>query len=171
MNNDSKKKIKDALKQRMFLIDYSSNDQSLYFKIENYSSKVYDITINSNKITCTCPDYNIRNRICRHILFILSRILKIEFLTDTVIILPVLNFSLDISDLGKKLNNKLNPRLHVYKDIVEGLPESTQECSICFEKFTEILKLTQCHYCKNFFHMECIRFWLRSAVRSGFEQS
>jgi hypothetical protein len=50
----------------MFLIDAkqeedTENEHSRWvFLVEGYSGRIYSVNFNSNKMSCTCPDYNIR---------------------------------------------------------------------------------------------------------------
>ena len=158
-----------ALKQRMYLISATkSKPKEWFFEVEGYSGTIYTLEFNQEKMQCTCPDYQQRFRICKHIYFIVGRVLKniqlISSLTDP-------NISIfDISDdngynITNKLTSILNPRLQE----TSSVPEQTkpdEDCAICFENYKNSPDNSQCNTCKKHFHKDCIKVWLRKATRS-----
>ena len=83
---NSRKTIKDngdrknrGRAQKIFLIlthEYDNNLERKY-EVMGTTGNVYLVTIN-NKPTCTCPDYMTRSKRCKHIYFVLTRIMKVK---------------------------------------------------------------------------------------------
>ena len=67
-----------AIVQKLFLIETieKKDDLSREYVIMGSTGNVYNITITNNP-TCTCPDYLTRSSRCKHIFFVLVRIMKV----------------------------------------------------------------------------------------------
>jgi hypothetical protein len=66
--------------QRIFLImthEYSIDDLIRSYDVMGTTGNVYNVCINTSP-TCTCPDYMSRHKRCKHIYFVLSRIMKVK---------------------------------------------------------------------------------------------
>jgi len=63
-----------ALNQRMYLLEAEQKGVCWSFKVEGFSGRNYTVIIGRDKINCTCPDYKIRQNICKHLYFIVGRI-------------------------------------------------------------------------------------------------
>lgn len=100
--------------------------------------------------TCTCPDFMIRNRICKHIYFVYYRALHFEEDCDLDIIpkeVLYINLSLFI-DKKKKTDAR---------EIQEH-----DECVICFDLLLE-RPTDHCRSCLNSLHKDCIFFLQKSS--------
>lgn len=61
-----------SIKEKIYLIEINGNE----YLIMGSSGNVYTITIN-NTPSCTCPDYLIRKTNCKHLYFVLDRVLGV----------------------------------------------------------------------------------------------
>lgn len=66
--------------QRIFLIlthDYNEDEFKRSYEVMGTSGNAYTVCIETVP-TCTCPDYATRHKRCKHIYFVLSRIMKVK---------------------------------------------------------------------------------------------
>jgi hypothetical protein len=105
-------------------------------------SDVYTVHMGVNSLhTCTCPDYSGRQEPCKHIFFILFRVMNIDVQTW-----------LDGADNG-----------HVDTPVQAiARRESCDKCAICLETWSgrvpnEATRV--CHQCRNALHMSCWNVW------------
>ena len=166
MNNRSiKERLDRALKQRMYLISarmIKENDWA--FVVEGSTGLHYDVLINK-KLSCTCKDFLTRSLICKHIYFIIARVLKNSDLINLVGQEPnICIFSLKLN-LNENFNKILNPRFNktAVNDI--KIEDIKDVCSICYENYSELDKIVKCVYCKNYFHDDCMKVWLKQAIK------
>ena len=146
-----------ALYQRMFLMNAFYNDKDLWkFTVKGHSGTNYHISLTPMGMKCSCPDYTRRQKLCKHLYFIIGRIAQdmtiLDALDDKCIFINVFRINPKLSNLLKtKLRNRM-------EDIGENInPDRDTNCSICFERMK---KCPRCSYCQNMFHKECINLWL-----------
>lgn len=74
-------RVDKALNERIYLTEcskiYSSSGNNFKFNVMGSRGISYKIKIN-DKIECSCPDHTNRHNICKHIMFVLIRMLKIN---------------------------------------------------------------------------------------------
>lgn len=65
--------------QRIFLIltHESDKDYERKYEVMGTTGNAYTVTVNARP-SCTCPDHTTRNRRCKHIFFVLTRIMKVR---------------------------------------------------------------------------------------------
>ena len=126
-------RIRRALSQRIFLIDTKENQT---YEISGLTD-CYTVKIRQEKHTCTCKDYERRQTHCKHIFFVLFR---------------VLNISQDDWLVDQSLITGRVPR---------QLEEIDTECCICIEEFQEKDSCINCITCGHKFHILCINQWAR----------
>ena len=122
----------------------------------------YQVTI-SNYPKCTCPDNQNQGRRCKHIFFILLRIMNItdtrrRKFSDNDLITMYMNSPPITKDLiyqGKK------PRLR--ERVVEQKFEEGDTCPICLESLENGKELDYCKYsCGKTIHKQCFKMWALS---------
>ncbi len=175
-----KDRIERALNQRMYLL---KNEHDTFFRVagttRDYNvilkQHIIDLTGDDEKkdeekkeapndlkmsARCTCPDFTSRHRTCKHIYFVLYRVLY--RISDRL--LKKLNYG-DFEEPTRKKKAK-KTRLEV---------EDTY-CCICYEDFEkgEIDKLIEidpeqsnttsdldyCEHCNHVFHTSCLNIWI-----------
>lgn len=137
-----RRRIQRSLNQRICLLkDIGDHCYSVCSSRPNtttrYSVKLSAIGL---KHTCTCPDYERRKDNCKHIFFVLFRVLRVS------------------QDKWLKDNSIITGRES------RMLEEEDDECAICMEEFVkdsdrERDATIKCHECGHHFHAICIKQW------------
>ena len=164
-NKAIRDRIEKALKQRMYLINASMiSENNWKFIVEGSTGIHYDVLIN-NKLSCSCKDFTTRHLICKHIYFIIVRVLKNSDLIELVNGQGpnICIFSLKLN-LNENFNKILNPRFKNNKETFNVM-DIMDVCSICYENYVKEDVLVKCGLCNNYFHDECISRWLKSATK------
>src|SRR5438105_3268942 len=66
--------------QKIFLILTHEYDPKVYerrYEVMGTTGNAYTVTINKSPV-CTCPDHTVRHKRCKHIYFVLTRIMKVK---------------------------------------------------------------------------------------------
>jgi len=167
-------RINRGLQQRMFLIEYKiKNIHHFQFTILGNSCKVYNVIIKKYP-TCTCPDYKRRHRVCKHICFIIGRVLKS---VSTIYNIPLSDSNLEllykeletisqnvianqtICDKYKYAISKKNKDKKIERKPIH----SDDCCPICFEEFNIKEKIIYCKLgCGNNVHKTCFDMWIKA---------
>lgn len=114
----------------------------------------------STEVHCTCTDFRIQRRPCKHIYFIVTQVgqndeLLDYFRSDGTIAKKAYKI------LDDQLSNRLKSRLQKpTKDPKEIDLKDDLDCVICFtemDKDTEPLE--DCSTCKKYFHSQCLGAW------------
>lgn len=167
MEINQKARLERALSQRLYLISAEpSSEENWNFEVEGSTGTIYNVQFKSKGISCSCPDFLNRHRICKHIYFIIGRVLK-DIDTANKIDKPNIRIFNLKGNLTEELNRTLNPRLNVYKQNqgVEEIPKDETQCPICFEEYIENEYIVRCQVCKKYFHGDCMKVWLSKATR------
>ena len=148
-----------GLRERIYLLDAKKNSDEWVLTVKGQSKSIYKILISCNKVKCKCMDFNIRKNVCKHMFFILGRILKDSKIINKIDKIEDIenNFKIISDNLQCVLSNHVSD-----KDSVVINYDKKECCSICFEEFGDE-DIQQCELtCKNVFHTECINLWLAS---------
>lgn len=169
---------KRAMGQKMFLLNVLRNKDEWKFIVKGTTND-YDLLIDKSLISCSCPDFSQRGRICKHIYFIIGKIAQNGDLLSKLEN-EIENGSREskLSDeefntLSNNLVQRLTQRLMDYgskEEETDTIPNNVKEddCPICYEPLN-VGKLIQCcdgmegHTCRNYFHNECINEWVVKA--------
>jgi hypothetical protein len=165
MSNFYKNRRERALYQRMYLLDAKIlNTDNWEFQVKGSTGNKYKIVLNTHKMSCSCSDFKIRHRICKHLFFIIVRIAKDKDTFDILGTCP----DIDIFGLNPSLSRLLTERLmrrvaEEPKKIVkiEEGSRMDETCSICFEDIDLDKSIDKCNACKHLFHVGCIIMWLK----------
>ncbi|VBB17960.1 hypothetical protein YASMINEVIRUS_423 [Yasminevirus sp. GU-2018] len=169
-----KKVIEDTRKsrgkaQRIFLIlthAYEDDVLERSYDVMGTTGNAYNVCIKTSP-TCTCPDYTTRHKRCKHIYFVLSRIMKVtedqedieeytdDDLRDMLSNIPQIteNLRVDAGKIAKFKALKKNG-----KGEVEMRPINEDDvCAICLGDMYECdEELTYCKYsCGSGIHKDC----------------
>lgn len=169
-----------AQRSALYLMNYQAEQRtfSVMGAINTNRPRVsYMIQLQKGKLTCSCKDYTIRRRRCKHGWFVLLRMAKIP---ETHELAKKQYWSheerayfcqrLDANNVLSLRNQNLDQSIslfeekgHVAKSIDVSDPNEhtmTHECPICFE-LMDRTKVSQCHQCKKWFHGDCLAHWYR----------
>uniref|UniRef100_A0A6N2KZU2 SWIM-type domain-containing protein n=1 Tax=Salix viminalis TaxID=40686 RepID=A0A6N2KZU2_SALVM len=162
-------RISRAIRQPLHLLHRSEAS----FYILGSTGNVYTVTLNATP-TCSCPD---RTRPCKHILFVLIRVLGVSLddacLRRRNLRICQLNRLLGTATLPEALAGVcVRERFHqmffqrrygVLRPRVEV--EDGTTCPICLEEMEKGEKVVACGSCRNTVHEECLMRWKRSKGR------
>lgn len=192
------RKKKEARKDRayndgIYLIEMMDDDEDedetpeKKFAVMGSTGNVYTVTI-SNEPSCTCLDYRINDRRCKHIFFILMRVMKVidedqPFYTDEELKemfenIPSVTRNLMVKRKYKKKYKKLAEEAsNDEEEKTENKPadegnEKTEHtvkrkelndiCPICLDDINNGKEVDYCKEgCGNNIHVECFRMWAK----------
>ena len=154
-----------GLSQKIFMIEHRKNSEfDMEFDVMGTTKNVYTVKINKTP-TCSCPDHTTRHRRCKHIFFIMRRIMKIDEdieesekftnsqLKTMIKNMPNVFWDLVVTDdvknkYGSMKNKKTN-------DVVE-MRNLDDVCCICFDDLDNGDEIDYCKYnCGKPIHKEC----------------
>lgn len=150
-----------GIAQKLFLIEISEDERE--YKIMGTRGNIYNVSITNNP-TCTCPDYTTRGTRCKHIFFVLIKIMNVvdpdkESYTS--------NDLIDIFNNKPKIDNTLYVNDEI-RDKYLKLTDNNKKiiikdndlCPICLE---DIHNGEEYDYCKNrcgkCVHKICFTMW------------
>jgi len=144
---------------RLYFIQSKINNKEkkkrrIEFEVLGTTGKIYNVTLNGDnkKWKCTCPDHMIRGYQCKHIYFIIYRVLHFTDSDDTTISMDLIETKLN-ADANE--NQKQNTNME-------------DECPICFDLlYAE--KVNRCGTCGKDIHMVCIMKWRSISAKSRIE--
>jgi len=149
-----------GLSERIYLLDAKYDRSQWNLSVKGSSKSIYKIILSSTVIKCKCMDFAIRKKVCKHLYFILGRILKNSQITNSInSVTDIIENYSNISDMLKEV---LHNHVHATgsKDLEKIEYDTNDMCCICFEPFGNET-VDQCTMtCKNTFHSECINLWL-----------
>ena len=151
------------------------------------TGNIYKVCI-TNQCSCTCPDYLTRLQMCKHIFFVLIRIMKVDSQTIAAIDqhgshgYVFLNSELQsmfdqIPEVTRTLcvSSDYHNRYLQAKDQVDQFGQVPQRqiegdaCPICLDDFEEMKDLDYCKYsCGKSVHKHCLSMWLRNSQKCMF---
>lgn len=149
--SDFTTRVTRALSQRIYLMNKHQLDGVFVLEIMGNSKSSYRVTI-GDEIHCSCPDHNVRGKLCKHLLFVLIRLFKfpIEYIANyqsTFITYP--------ETLAKAKACFEAPHLQMQSEKkIEG------DCPICLEELDTGEALLSCSQCKNHVHQLCFLKWI-----------
>ena len=169
MNYDRISRVNRGITQKMFLLDRTGKRE---YAVMGSTGRVYHIQI-ENTITCTCPDYTTRYRRCKHIYFILGKVLKVDNLEQKTFTRTDLD-RLDNVIRKRELNNEEQKWLNNYhthnsnqsntesKEVPQKPLDKTSVCAICLEDMTKDQDLVYCkNTCGNSVHSDCFKQYIK----------
>ncbi|KAF9613563.1 hypothetical protein IFM89_023878 [Coptis chinensis] len=158
-----------ALRHHLRLLHRSDTN----FYVLGATGNVYTVTLSTTP-SCTCPDRTVP---CKHILFVLLRVLGVS-LDDTCLRRRTLRPCQLARLLGTPIlldtlaGRRVRERFHqLLPRLLIGPPDCTVDledgatCPICLEVMTMEDKLVVCGSCRNPLHEECLLMWKRAKGR------
>ena len=161
----SSQRIERCYTDNIYLIESLPPEEEFPFKrkylIMGNSGRTYRVTI-SNRPNCTCPDYINRANRCKHIYFVLIRIMQISNYTDR-----------EYSD--DELLEMFENIPHIARSLMYGGEKPSEEkevnqkfdkgdiCPICLDPLENGKELDYCKYsCGKTIHKKCFSMWEKS---------
>ena len=131
------------------------------YLIMGHSGNTYQVTI-TNHPKCTCPDYSMRHNRCKHIYFVLIRIMNINNYTDREFSDEELLEMFDnIHEIAKNLMYQ-GEKPEEQKEVNQKF-EKGDDCPICLDPLENGKELDYCKYsCGKTVHKKCFKMWEKS---------
>lgn len=162
--------------QNLFLVEIlePKNVYEKSFIIMGSTGNIYTVSINEQP-TCTCPDFRLRHKSCKHIFFVLIRIMKVDEsqtengLTKTLLKqmfrkMPKMLNELMIDKDQKQKYQKLQTNLG--GDVVKQKPLE-DICPICLDDLSNGESIEYCKYsCGKSIHKQCFDMWSKHRGQS-----
>ncbi len=142
-------RVRRALSESLFLL----HQQNRTYHVMGSRGTSYQVEIlephvlTSKVVRCECPDFTLNHHICKHIYFLLYRILN----------LPILDDFPSPKEIQNAYDGPAKP--HDVKRV--KTLEEDQECCICFEKLSDGQVVSCVQECGQSIHKECYQHWLR----------
>lgn len=116
----------------------------------------------STQVNCTCTDFRIKRKPCKHIFFIITQVAQNDECLDYFNSSNAHISKAAYKILDEQLTERLKSRMQGdgKKDPSDIDLKDDTNCVVCFtdmEKETEDLE--DCPRCKKYFHLECISQW------------
>lgn len=176
MNFLQLRRYKKALNETYYVLDITESESSFNIVITGSTYNVYNIDVSKNtyKINCNCPDAHKcekDNMFCKHICFVYVKLIK---QTKEYLFFYKKLFQTDITKLKLLSQNYIeNPlvseilrekylfQTHLVETEEKIVPLNLKDdCPICFETIEN--DLHTCKVCRNAFHIECLKIWLKN---------
>lgn len=171
-------RINKANTEDLHLLEFNiDNDQKhCTFAICGAKKLVYASTLNSlGKFECDCPDYIVNGRrfVCKHICFVLLKVLKYRFEQfaangctmvegDEQYFKNIENYEFD----GHIVNtyNVLKQGPFIFDTPKKTIEEyAKDDCPICLLPLDDPTVLKACPSCKNGIHESCVDMWITTS--------
>lgn len=161
--------------QNLYVIEARNN--GLYEKkyiVMGSTGNVYTVTIGPHP-TCTCPDYRNRHARCKHIYFIMLRIMKINKGEDKPKYSPA-----ELIDMFRNIPKEVE-HLYVDADTYKKYDQMKNQesgnvqmksieddlCPICLDDLTNGEDIEYCKTrCGKAIHRECFKMWSRGREKA-----
>jgi hypothetical protein len=154
-----------GIKQKIYMIEYDRRGEyNIFFKVMGTTKNVYTVTIKKEP-ECTCPDYITRFNRCKHIYFILRRIMNVgeeiednktykkTQLKEMINNMPELMGELIVNNSIKDKYRKMNCCKKYEKVEMKDLDDL---CGVCFDDLDNGEKIDYCKYsCGKPIHIDC----------------
>ena len=163
----SSQRIERCYTDNIYLIESvppdSEDDTERTYVIMGHSGHVYNVTI-SHRPKCTCPDFYLRGNRCKHIYFVLIRIMNIDNVTDKYY------SDDDLTDMFRNIPPIAQNLIYKGSDVeinegkeVEQKFEEGDICPICLDPLENGKELDFCRYsCGKTIHSKCFSMWVKS---------
>lgn len=158
-----KERVQRCITQGLRLLDI--DETQTQFKVMGATGTEYQVSVNDLNVTCNCQDCIRRHRKCKHILFVLARVLQLseselEQMGPRALLQPSVR-----DDLVKRAQGFVERRAQR-----PASRETDDTCGICLEPFKAVVACVRdCEQCWHSAHTDCLKEWhlaSRKPVRS-----
>ena len=150
-----------------FLLDIKKDLNELEFKLAGSSGNLYDIRLTQTIFNCSCSDMKSSSYCCKHICYIILKILNLEHKT-------ILNKNIAEEQYNHITNNihefecKIDKKSNIYKKFknvhcFEKITETPNDsCIICYDKLETYKGIVKCSQCNNYICKMCFDLWFET---------
>jgi len=160
--------------QALYLIETipSTNKYIKQYDVMGSTGNVYNVSIKTTP-SCSCPDYTTRHRRCKHIYFILIRVMHVskededidsfsnDELEEMFSNIPDITQNLVVdSQIKNKYKSAINRSSGNNKDNKVKGKDTDDLCPICLDDLENGDTLDYCKYsCGKYIHKQCFEMW------------
>lgn len=202
LNYEQKKRWRKINTDGFYLLNIKTNENKILIDISGSTLNVYTVTfyMERGNFFCSCPDSKTHTKykgvVCKHICFVLGRILKLTlpFLVDnffdilyfeknnetskniiTKLQLIEKNIFTEVSDdvINKEFIDAYQKNKNVElnkekKSRYQSIKKITDdtECIICFDQMKMNDTLVECPTCHNLIHKICMENWFKNSRKT-----
>lgn len=163
-----------GMSQPIYLINFDTqreNTESKKFTVLGTTGTVYTVTIDECP-KCTCPDFRQRKKRCKHIYFILIRVMKVPEENEDIKTFTkeqVTTMFTNMQEIAKSvyINDELRQMYNIIcqQNLAENktVPMKDEElCPICLDDINCGEPVDYCKYaCGNPVHVGCFKMWIK----------
>lgn len=161
--------------QKLYLIDtIEPTDKYIReFAVMGSTGNIYTVKIKESP-ECTCPDYKTRYKRCKHIYFILIRIMKVSEKNEDVVKYTkvsltrmfnknlVVDRSVIVDQEIKEKYDNLKEKINTVITEKEQKDTTDELCPICLDDLNNGETLDHCKFsCGKSVHSDCFKMWTR----------
>ena len=156
-------RIERCYTDNIYLIEsfLPDNEFKRKYLIMGNSGNTYLVTI-ANRPFCTCPDFSIRHNRCKHIFFVLIRIMKIDnYYSKQYSDEELIRMFRNIPEIAQNLRYH-GERAAEEKEVDQKF-DKDDVCPICLDPLENGKELDYCRYsCGKTIHKKCFSMWQKS---------
>lgn len=160
-----------AMLQRILMLEEVVDIEKVMgdYKILGSTENIYNVHIDANRRSCSCPDHMKRLGDCKHILFVLVQILKFRHSDENVSQITKRGLKAKLlKRLNAKVINTIQPQEKKEDSKVAQKPLFDADCPICLEPFLPDETVLYCKMtCGNNIHQVCMLRWFASSKSSS----
>lgn len=148
-------KIERALTQRIRAVPSELTDKEHTFKVIGTTDKTYDVLFSSDHVSCTCPDFQMRAQVCKHIYYLVFHYYHIE---KAHILTEINGYTLE------KFKNKRA----THATELDASNCRLDDCTICHDEIDDTREVTIClKGCHKPLHTDCFHIYKEYQARLG----
>jgi Ring finger domain len=160
--------------QNIFLIETIINEKERKFMVMGLTGNIYQVTM-KHIPECTCPDFMTRNKRCKHIYFVLIKIMNTqnedqdsydELELQTMFhSIPLITNNLIVNENVKEVYNKLKEQNKLNTSVKQEVTQrdTNDLCPICLDDLENGDELDYCKYsCGRPIHKICFSMWTKN---------
>lgn len=148
-----------GITQKIYLLSAVNQGNSWQLVVKGASGVNYNINFDMGlrSLDCSCPDFKIRKKFCKHIYFLIQRVAQYDIPANPG------KKSLNFEKISQNLTNRLSKRTSTENPQSNSIISVEDDCPICYESMKGE-PVTQCKItCHNYFHQSCISVWLKTS--------
>lgn len=157
--------------------EQKESDRGVWLDVLGSTGNVYRVTLSFAGSQCQCPDFAKGGGVCKHLLFVMLRVLKLSREDHRV-----WQTSLTMTELQPLLAHLRDRHgqlgelaadasvLRGYREAKDGEAAAPKqplpaECPICFEEISETNTMCTCRACGHHLHADCQHRWAASSSK------
>lgn len=152
-----------GISQKLYLIESNDAQEKKEYVIMGSTGNVYTVVI-QEKPTCTCPDHKSRHNRCKHIYFVLIKIMGVTDIdkpiytkNDLSNMFKNIPNSTELFRVSVDLKNKYDRLVHSPTGISKDIDDN---CPICMDELNNGEDLITCKaHCGRHVHKECFNMY------------